>query len=107
MDAFCNEIVDGKDRFGVVVDVSEVGFRLERPYTGGRTPQIIQLEIELPGVDEIIWARAKVCFDRVRPGLNGGLLRTTGVRLVAAATRDLRLLHDYMMMRSVERLALA
>ena len=95
-EALCNELVDGRDRFGLVVDVSETGLRFERPFTGGRTERIVQLEIELPGIDEIIWAKGEVCFDRVRPGV-AGLLRTSGVRLAAACARDLRLLRDYVM----------
>ena len=95
-EALCNEVVAGRDRFGIVVDVSETGLRFERPFTGGRTERIVQLEIELPGMDEIIWAKGEVCFDHVRPGASG-LLRTSGVRLAAACARDLRLLRDYVM----------
>jgi hypothetical protein len=83
----------------VVTDLSAEGVRLERPYLGGPSPAEILLELEVPDVDEVIWARGEVCFDQVRqapPGQGGplGLLRTTGVRLVSAAARDLRLLRD-------------
>lgn len=95
MDGFCTEIVDGRERYAVVVDVSEAGVRLERPWMGGPTPRLVQLEFEVPGVDEIIWARGEICFDQVRRASTGGLLRTSGVRLAAAAPRDLRLLREY------------
>lgn len=97
IEALCNEIADGDERPGFVIDLSGSGMRLERPFVKrGLAPLgALQLEIELPGIDEIIWARAQVCFDRVRPGMDGKLTRTTGVRVAAAASRDLRLLRDY------------
>lgn len=81
----------------MIIDLSQTGVRLERPFTGGRTPETVQLEFELPGVDEIIWAKGEVSFDRVRRAPAGltGLVRTTGIRLAAAAARDLRMLRDY------------
>lgn len=96
---FCSELVDGRDRPGIVVDLSPEGARLERPYLGGPTPRDIVIELEVPDVDEVIWARGEVCFDQIRqapPGRGGalGLLRTTGIRLVAAACRDLRMLRE-------------
>ena len=95
VEALCSEIVGHEERPGFVIDLSGRGVRIERPYVGGPTPRGVQLEIELPGIDEILWARGEVCFDRVRPGPLGSLLRTTGVRLAAAAARDFRLLRDY------------
>ena len=52
---------------------------------------MVQLEFELPEVDEIVWAKGEVCFDRLRPSATGPV-RSTGIRLVAAATRHLRML---------------
>ncbi|MBL8627572.1 MAG: PilZ domain-containing protein [Myxococcales bacterium] len=99
VETFCSELVGGRDRPGLVVDLSPEGARLERPYLGGPTPREIVLELEVPEVDEVIWARGEVCFDQVRqapPGQGGplGLLRTTGIRLVSAAMRDLRMLRE-------------
>jgi hypothetical protein len=94
VEAFCTEIVEGRERHVLVADVSEAGLCVTRPYVGGPTPRIVQLELELPGLDEIIWAKGQVCFDQIRRGL-GGLIRTTGVRIAAAASHDLRLLRDY------------
>src|SRR5690349_14630235 len=94
VEAFCTEIVEGHERHSLVADVSEAGIRLARPYTGGRTPAVVQLEIELPGLDEVIWAMGQVCFDQIRREL-GRTVRTTGIRFAAAASRDLRLVRDY------------
>jgi hypothetical protein len=93
-ESLCNEIANGVERPVMVVDVSEAGVRIERPYVGGRTPRELQLEFELPGVDAIIWARGQTCFDQVRQ-VRGDLWRCTGIRLAAAASHDLRLLRDF------------
>lgn len=99
VETFCSELVDGRDRPGIVTDLSPEGVRIERPYGGGPTPRDIVLELEMPEIDEVIWARGEVCFDQVRQAPAGqggalGLLRTTGIRLVSAAVRDLRLLRE-------------
>src|SRR4051812_32543137 len=94
VETFCTEIVDNEERHGTVLDVSEEGLRLTRPFRPGPTPKMIQLEVELPGLDEIIWAKGHVRFDRLKAGKRGELLRTTGIYLAAAAARDMRLLRD-------------
>lgn len=99
VETFCSEVVGSRDHPGMVIDLSAEGARLERPYTGGPSPREIVLEMEVPEVDEVIWVRGEVCFDQLRqapPGQGGpmGLLRTTGLRLVTAAARDLRMLRE-------------
>jgi hypothetical protein len=102
VETLCSEIVNGRERYGYVVNLSENGIRMQRPYLGGGTPRDIQLEFEVPEVDEVVWAKAAVCFDHIHqvsahtPGAGPlGLMRTMGVRIVGAASRDLRLLRDY------------
>ena len=92
----CTEIVDGRERHSLVADVSEAGLRLARPYFGGPTPRVVQVELELPGLDEIIWAKGDVCFDQIRRQL-GRVVRVSGVRFAAAAARDLRLVREYVL----------
>ncbi len=90
VDAICWE--DGA-RQAVVVDLSPDGLKLERPFlrpVHGR----IQLEVEMPELDEVVWVGGEVCFDRVR-----GRVQSTGVRLVSAAARDLRRIRDYVFER--------
>lgn len=100
VETFCSELVDRGERAAMVVDLSPVGARIERPYLGGPTPREIDLELEVPEIDEVIWARGEVCFDMVSQAPAGsrggplGLVRTTGVRLVRAAGRDFRILRD-------------
>jgi hypothetical protein len=99
----CWEVVEGKERPGLVVDLSWEGVRLERPFLGGVTPSEVQLELDVPGIDEVIWAKAGACFDEVvaapRHSPRGGplgLVRRTGFRLLVAAAQDLRLLREYL-----------
>jgi hypothetical protein len=69
--------------------------RLERPLRGRSEGGLVQLEFELPGVDEILWARGEVRFDRLRRQGAAQAVRSTGVRIVAAASRHLGLLRDW------------
>lgn len=83
----------------MVVDLSTEGARLERPYVPGRIEREVPLQLEVPGIDEVMWARGDVVFDRlIQTKVNGGpfgLVRRTGYRLAVAAARDLRLLSEY------------
>jgi hypothetical protein len=99
VEALCWELVDGRETSGLAVDLSSLGLRLERPYTGGPTRREVPLQIEVPGIDEVMWAKGDACFDVVVPAAGPaggalGLVRRTGYRLVAAATRDLRRLKE-------------
>jgi len=103
IEALCWELShdgDGDETSGLAVDLSTLGLRLERPYTGGPTRHAVGLQLEVPGIDEVMWARADACFDVVVPrgGVPGGahgLVRRTGYRITAAANRDLRLLKEF------------
>jgi hypothetical protein len=97
--ALCWELVAGRERSALAVDLSPAGLRLERPYTGGPTLREVPLQLEVPGLDEIMWARAEACFDVIvtspAPAAGGhGLVRRTGYRLAGAAARDLRVLKE-------------
>ncbi len=96
VETLCSEVVDEREHFGVLVDLSPNGVRLERPLGGRRDGRIVQLEFELPDADEIIWAKGEVCFDSYRRiSSHAPPVRSTGVRLVAAASRHLRMLRDW------------
>jgi hypothetical protein len=97
--ALCWELVAGRERSGLAVDLSPGGLRIERPYTGGPTVREVPLQLEVPDLDEIMWARGEVCFDVIVPappaaGGTFGLVRRTGYRLAGAAARDLRVLEE-------------
>jgi PilZ domain len=90
VDALC---CDGSGRPALVVDLSPEGLKVERPRwlpVRGR----VQLEVEMPEVDDVVWLTGEVCFDRVRGGV-----QSTGLRVVAAAARDLRRIRDFVMER--------
>ena len=100
VDALCWEMIGDREVSSLVVDLSSDGARLERPYVGGRIGREVPIQLEVPGIDEVMWARGDVVFDHLvqaPASIAGpfGLLRRTGVRIVLAAARDLRLLRDY------------
>jgi hypothetical protein len=100
-ETLCTEVADEREQFSLIVELSEAGLRLQRPLQGRMESRIVQLEFELPEVDELVWAKGVVCFDQLwrvpTPGQapQARVLRTSGVRVVAAATRHLRMLRDY------------
>lgn len=94
VEAMCWELVDRHEVSGLAVDLSTMGLRIERPYVGGPTRHQVPLQIEVPGIDEIMWARGDAVFDIVVPGGPTGLVRRTGYHLTLAAGRDMRLLKE-------------
>jgi hypothetical protein len=107
VESLCTEVAGEQEQLGIVVDLSENGLRLQRPLAGRLTSRIVQLEFELPEADELVWAKGFVCFDqlwRVAPrgtrAAGGRLVRTSGVRVVAAAARHLRMLRDYVLAKA-------
>ena len=100
--AMCNEIVGNGDRTGLIVELAPSGLRIERPYFSGPSPREVQLEFELPEESDLMWAHGQVRFDEVYTQA-GNLMRRTGIALVGAAARDLRLLRDYVFDRQPAR----
>jgi hypothetical protein len=96
VEKLASEVVNDREQLGLVMDLSPEGLRLERRFFGRRDSPIVQLEFELPEVDEIVWAKGEVCFDKLRPSPTGPV-RSTGIRLVSAAGRHLRMLRDWVM----------
>ena len=97
---FCSEHDDETERHSVILDLSADGLRVQRP-VGGRRSRVLQLEFEIPGVDELMWAKGVICFDQLwcveaaNMGDLSGMLRTSGIQIVAAAERHKRLLREY------------
>ncbi len=111
VEVFCTELSGEAARHAIAVDLSVDGLRIQRP-VGGRTPRELQIEFEIPQVDEVVWARGAIRFDevwRVPPTVVGGrsgVVRTSGIQLVAAADRHRRLLREFVMDTWLERQAL-
>ena len=95
VESLCSEVVAERERPALVVDLSEQGLRLQRPLRGHDGSRIIQLEFELPDADEIIWAKGEICFDQLWRASPADPVRTSGVRLVAAASRHQRMVRDW------------
>lgn len=97
--SFCFEYMGSIERSAVVVELSSDGIRLSRPDTG-IAPRRMQLEFELPDLDELIWAEGEVCHEVVEqvvdgPGGLSGDIRTSGIRFVRMAESQQRLLRQY------------
>jgi hypothetical protein len=96
----CGVVNRGDLRHAAMVDLSASGIRLERPFDPAEARRTVQLEIEVPDVDEVIWAQGHVTFAHLRPmgGVhpNGQprLWCQAGIALDSASSRDLRLLRD-------------
>lgn len=104
VESFCWEIVDGKEIGSISLDLSTHGVRIERPYVGGGTRSEVQLELEIPEIDEMMWAKGAATYDvlvqdKSPSGGPMGLVRRTGYRLVAGARRDFNRLAEYVMER--------
>ena len=101
VNGLCGVVTQRDLRPAAMLDLSSLGVRIERPFDRTTASRTVQLEIELPEVDEIVWARGHVTFAHLSP--MGGrhedgqprLRCRAGIRIEAAAQRDLRMLRDY------------
>jgi hypothetical protein len=98
LEMFLNEYVADRLHRGVATNVSETGLYLES-LPVRRREGVLQLEFQLPGTGETIWARGEVTH-QVRDDYFHG----AGVRLVGIARLHARLLRDYVVERRREQL---
>ncbi|MBT8494222.1 MAG: PilZ domain-containing protein [Deltaproteobacteria bacterium] len=97
--AFCSEFSGDQARHAIAVDLSEGGFRLQRP-EGYSAHRRLQVELELPDLDEVIWVDGEVRHEWIEelaasPAGLSGAVRTSGIRIVGIAESQRRLLRDY------------
>ena len=84
-----------------MTNLSTLGLRLERVFDPKAARPVVQLEIELPGLDEVLWASATVthAYLTPMPGRTAdGQPRfwcRAGLRIAEACARERRLLRDY------------
>jgi hypothetical protein len=81
-------------------DLSTLGLRLERPFDPKNAKPIVQLEIELPGIDEVVWASAAVTHAFLTPmgRTADGQPRfwcKAGLRIADASRAERTMLRDY------------
>lgn len=109
VDGLCGVVTQGDFRHAAMIDLSSLGIRLERPFDRRTASRTVQLEIEIPGIDEIVWARGHVTRAQLTP--MGGfhpdgqprLWCRAGIEIDGVASRDRRLLRDYVLDREETR----
>ncbi len=109
VDGLCGVVTGDALQPASMSDLSTLGLRLERVFDPRAARPVVQLEIELPGIDEIVWASAAVTHAYLTP-LPG---RTTdgqprfwcraGLRIADAAQRERKLLRDYVVDTMIAR----
>ncbi|MDX2093190.1 MAG: PilZ domain-containing protein [Kofleriaceae bacterium] len=115
VDGLCGVVAnDNHLRHASMIDLSAIGLQLESLFDPKAASRVVQLEIELPEIDEVIWARGEVTRARLTP-MPGrrtpeGQPRfwcRAGLRLAGVAQRERRLLRDYVIeTRAARRAAL-
>jgi hypothetical protein len=110
VEGFCTVSTDDDLHHAQLTSLSTLGLRIERPSPAA--PQsMVQLEIELPGLDEVVWASAVVTDVRIAylPGRrhDGRPPWTcrTGLRIAAISRAEQRFLRDYVVEHIVARRA--
>jgi hypothetical protein len=108
LDGLCGVVTGDAVQPAAMRDLSTLGLRVERPFDPQHARSIVQLEIELPGIDEVIWASAVVTHAWLTP-----MPRRTpdqprfwcraGLRLEATARKEKRMLRDYVIETLVAR----
>ena len=109
LDGFCGVVTDDTLDHASMSNLSTIGLRLERPFDPAKARSIVQLEIELPGIDEVVWASAIVtcAYLTPMPGRRAdGQPRfwcRAGLRIADASQRERRMLRDYVSEQLVAR----
>ena len=101
VDGLCEVVNQRTVRHARVIELCAIGLRIELPFDAAAASRMVQLEIELPDADEIVWAFGRVTFAHLTP-LGGRhpdgqprLWCRAGIRIESAAWRERRLLRDY------------
>jgi len=109
VDGFCGVVTQDDLHHASMSNLSTLGLRLERPFDPTTATPIVQLEIELPGLDEVVWASAIVthAYLTPMPGRRAdGQPRfwcRAGLRIANASRRETRMLRDYVIEQMVTR----
>lgn len=101
VDGLCGVVANDDVQAANIVDLSTTGIRLERMFDARTATPEMHLEIELPGIDEVVWAHGVVTSAQLsrRPGQTAegmpNFWFSTGVRILTMCQRETRLLRDY------------
>ena len=110
VDGFCAVASDNDLNHAAMSDLSTLGLRLERVFDPSSARSVVQLEIDLPGIDEVVWTSAIVTRAYLtpmgrRPDGQPRFWCRAGLRLGDTSRRERRMLHDYVIERLVARSA--
>ena len=111
VDGLCGVVANDDLQPAAMSNLSTLGLRVERPFDPKTASPVVQLEIELPGIDEIVWVSASVTHAHLTPmpgrGADGQprFWCRAGLRIANASQRELRLLRDYVIESLVARRA--
>ncbi len=109
LDGFVGVATDHDLKHAAMCDLSTLGLRLERPFDPATARSVVQLEIELPGIDEVVWTSATVTHAYLTPmpgrGADGHprFWCRAGLRLGDSSQRERRMLRDYVIEQLIER----
>jgi PilZ domain-containing protein len=80
MELLLNEYVQDKPYRALSVNISESGVYVNKVVGSlARRSRVVGLEFELPGTNELIWARGEVCYDTLDDCFHGQGIRFTGM----------------------------
>lgn len=90
-----------------MTDLSLIGLRMDRVFDPATASPVVQLEIELPGIDEVVWTSAYVTRAHLSPlpgrdaHGNPRFWCRAGLRIGDCAGRERRMLRDYVIERLI------
>jgi c-di-GMP-binding flagellar brake protein YcgR len=99
---FLNQFVRDRPYRALAIDISETGLAIQKltePVV--RSARLVNLELQLPGTREVIWASAESRFDSV-----GTDFHVSGLSFAAMAYKHERLLRDYVRERQARMVRL-
>jgi hypothetical protein len=106
LEIFLNQYVDERLHRAVTTNVSPTGIFVNRVHGGlpkliTRSSRLVQLEFELPGTGEVIWARGEVRRDELEAGGASAqsMVHGSGIYLVDIARGHRELLRDWVLER--------
>jgi hypothetical protein len=105
---FLNQYVDERLERGVTSNVSPTGLYLHRVlrHSLGRSSRFVQLEFQIPGTREIVWARGEVRRDELELPpwrRDSELVHGSGVRLLEMPRAHRRMWRDFVYEKKRQR----
>lgn len=95
LEIFLNQYIMDQPFRALTANVSDTGFHLQLVNRPDRTPtsrrsRVVGLEFELPGTNEIVWARGLICYAKT-----DDLVHSIGVKFTAMPRIHARMIRDF------------